>query len=60
MIFWQFSIQFSIFNNFKQTKIDFGQFSIQFLIFQIQKKLKIDFLAIFNSILNVHITESQF
>ena len=30
----------SIFNNFKQMKIDFGQFSIQFLIFQITKKIE--------------------
>ena len=42
----------SIFNNFKQMKIDFGKCSIQFLFFWITEKLKIEFLAIFNLVVS--------
>ena len=47
LIFWQFSIQFSIFNNFKQMKIGFGQFSIRFLIFRITEKIENGFFGNF-------------
>ena len=40
LIFPQFSIQFSIFNNFKQMKIGFGEFSIRFLFPQITEKIE--------------------
>ena len=40
LIFPQFSIQFSIFNNFKQMKIGFGEFSIRFLFSQITEKIE--------------------
>ena len=40
LIFPQFSIQFSILNNFKQMKIGFGEFSIRFLFSQITEKIE--------------------
>ena len=51
-----FSIQLSIFHNFKLMKIGFGEFSIPFLIFRITEKIKNwlfgNFQSVFNSLHN--------